>query len=284
MLRYAALLALLFSLGCIATTGNNGLVMGMQPDPPAIFEGTLTKVHVDVENTDTKRLENVRAEIFNSGLLEPAGECRQEMGRLLPGEFRTFACSFRAPRINQDRMQAQLDGRATFDAEFSAVQQAMLITEQEYRNRFAASGVLQQPQRYVYADRNVELQVDFSDPPPIVITPDKKFFVRFTIRNAGNGFIKAIKPEHVRIIQKASLAQDIGEGNILQTIAAENGREKYVPCQLLAELQPIGGEFPSFSCEILMPGNVRVLENFNFIVQIRYSYEVRSSAQVDILR
>ncbi len=285
MLKYIFLAMLIFSLGCVSLQQNYGLVLNLQSDPSAVFQNSITKVHVDVTNTDIKRLENVRAEIFNRGLMTHLNEqlCVQsgDFGMLLVGEFRTFSCDFRAPQINQDRVRTTLDAKAMFDADFEAVQQMELITEQEYNNRLATTGVRLKPQGYVYNDRNMELRVDFTDPLPVVIKQGRQFFVRFTIRNIGNGFISAITPQDVSILQKPSLEQGITEGNVLQSVNAQGNFE---PCRLEETLLPIGKEFPSFSCQIFMPSNAKAITNYNFIIQIRYHYEIRDSVTVDILR
>ncbi|MBI4170820.1 MAG: hypothetical protein HY514_03935 [Candidatus Aenigmarchaeota archaeon] len=276
---------LIFSLGCVTTQPNYGLVLNLQSDPPAVFQNSITKVHVDITNTDIKRLENVKAEIFNPGLMSPLNNqlCvqRGDFGTLFAGEFRTFSCDFSARQINQDRVRTTLDAKAIFDADFEAVQQVELITEQEYNNRVASSGVQLKPQSYVYNDRNIELRVDFTDSLPVVIKEGRQFFVRFTIRNIGNGFINALKPEDVSILQKPSLEQGITESNVLQSVNAQGNFE---PCRLEETLLPIGKEFPSFSCQIFMPSNARAITNYNFIIQIRYHYEIRDSVTVDIVR
>ncbi len=303
MLKYIFLAALVFSLGCISAQQNNGLVIGLQADPPVVFVNGATKIFVDITNTDTKRLENVRVDIFNTGILTPLTpleeqKCRQQgdltalqpagMKFILPGEFRTFSCSFQARQINQDRVTTQLDAKASFDATFSAVQNMELLSESEYNNRLATGRVKLMPQSYTYSDRNIQLQLDFTDPLPIVVKEGRNFFVKFTIRNVGNGFISEIKPEDVQIIQKPSLDAGVLEGNVLQSvrIVTEGDQQKviYDSCGLGETLPPLGKEFPSFSCRIVMPPSVHVLTNYNFIVNIRYHYEIRDSVTVDILR
>lgn len=293
MLRHILLVALVFSLGCVGAQQNNGLVITMSPDPPVVFQKGVAKVHVDVANTDTKTLENIRAEIFSPGILSYANEkaCKEAGGLaagpagsqplLRPQEFMTFSCDFIAPQINQDRVSTRLDARVNFMATFSAVQQLGLITEQEFSNRLGSTGVRTMPQSYTYRDRNIELHVEFSDKLPVVIKKGRQAFVTFAIRNIGDGFVQPIGPQDVKIIQKASLEGNVPEGRVLQSVG-KGGVPG--PCELEHPISPIGREFQPFSCLIDMPDNVAILANYNFIVSIRYSYEVRASAALDILR
>ncbi|GEM_PF-3386808 len=284
MLKYILLAALVFSVGCVTQEQGSSLSVILQSDPPVVFENSVARVHVDVTNQDTKRLENVKVQIFSSGVMsfvnEPACVQSGDFKFLLPQEFRTFSCSFRAPKINQDRVTSKLDAKATFDATLSAVRQMELMTEEEYNNRLASSGIAQKPQSYTYSDRNIQLQVDFSEPLPVVIKQGRKFFVKFTVRNIGSGFINALEPQDVELVQKGSLDQE-KEGNVLQSI---NARGEYEPCRLQETISPIGKDFPSFACQILMPANVNVLTNYNVIISIRYHYEIRDSVTVDVIR
>ncbi len=284
MLKYIFLGLLVFSLGCVSQQQGSSLSVSLQPDPPVVFENGIARIHADVTNADTKRLGNVSVKIFNPGIMSFVNEaaCRQsgDFGTLLPQEFRTFSCAFRAPKINQGGTTAQIDAKATFDTTLSAVQQMELMTEDEYNNRIASTGIVPRPQSYTYSDRNIQLQVDFSDPLPVVIKQGRKFFVKFTVRNIGSGFVSAIGPEDFEILQKVSLDQE-QEGNVLQSI---NAMGEYEPCRLQETLSPIGKDFPSFSCQILMPSNVRVLTNYNAMISVRYRYEIRDSVAVDVIR
>ena len=284
MFKYVFLALLVFSLGCVQQDQGSSLSLSLQPDPPVVFESSVARVHVDVTNRDAKRLENVKVHIFNTGVMsfvnEPACVQSGDFKLLLPEEFRTFSCSFRAPKINQDRVTSEIDAKAEFDATLSAVQQMELMKEDEYNNRLASSGITQKPQSYAYSDRNIQLQVDFSDPLPVVIKQGRKFFVKFTVRNIGNGFINALGPQDVQLVQKGSLDQE-QEGNVLESI---NAQGEYEPCRLQETISPIGKDFPSFACQILMPANVNVLTNYNVIINIKYHYEIRDSAAVDVMR
>ena len=94
MLKYILLSLLVFSLGCVQPHANNGLVISLQPDPSLILEKGITRVNVDVTNTDIKRLENVKVEVFNPGIMARLDEsaCSQagDLKTLLAEEFRTF--------------------------------------------------------------------------------------------------------------------------------------------------------------------------------------------------
>jgi len=259
---------------------NNGLVMSMTPDPGTILQDGTTKIHIDVTNTDIKKLDNVNVVIFNPGLLlfADGSSCAQSgvFGTLQSQEFRTFSCDLKSNQINQDRLSTTINAKANFTTTFSAVQQMGLITEEEYNNRLATSGVQQQPTSYVYGDRNIQLQVDFSDTLPIVVKDNRKVYVKFTLRNIGNGFVNSIGTNDIQILQKPSL-DTAQEGNVLQSA---DGR----PCHLVDALYPIGNTFPSFSCQVVMPSGINPIASYDFIINVKYTYEIRAQTQVDIVR
>jgi hypothetical protein len=282
------LLALVFSIGCIAQVPNNGLVVSLIPDPATVLVNGETSLHVDVSNTDVKNVSNVKAEVFNSGLLSPVQDCSQRgiLGDMRAGEFRTFFCDFRAPKINQDRVTTTLDVRATYESEFPAYQQLQVISEDEYNNRLASGNYHELPRSYVYSDRNIQMQLDFSDPLPLVLRDGRNYFVRFTITNIGNGFIGNIMPDDVRILQKPGL-EFSDEGQFLQSV---NLLGHYEPCRLEQVIYPNGNKFPSFVCRIVLPPKPQPplketpITDYNFIVLLHYKYEIRQSARVDIIR
>lgn len=284
-MKWLLLLLVVFTVGC-TTEANNGLQISMQADPPVVFENGKTTIHVDVRNEDIKILDRVVLDIFNYGLMIPVDErtCFSQLHKertLFRDQFETFSCDFIAPEISQDRMQTQLDARVSYITRFSAAQQLDLISEQEYNNRRATQTLTSKPQRYTHSDRNVQLDIEFSDTLPIVTAPGRQYFVTFTIKNIGEGFIGSIPADAVRIIQKGTIGDQTVEGNLLQSV---NPQGVYEPCRVYQTLVPIGKDFTTFSCQVLMPSQPKEIMTANFIVQIDYIYELRDSVTVDIIR
>lgn len=269
------------SLGCVANEKNSSIIMEMKADPPLILENGVSFVHVDITNADTKPLRNVNVYVFNPGgrLSYNAAECKEKgnFGLLKAGEFRTFSCPFKSGKINQDRISTEINALASFSTEFSAVQQLEVISEDEYQNRLATSTFRQEPQVYIYNDRNIQLQVEFTEPPPIVIKNEREVYVKFTIRNIGTGFIKPISPSDIKIV-KQSYNPDVEEP--AEMLAGSNGGY----CRPENILYPTGNEFPSFSCKVLMKSNSAPMSSKGFLIKINYSYEIRDSVRIDITR
>jgi hypothetical protein len=273
---YLLLLPLIFILGCASTQSGSSLKFDLFADPGTVLQGSSALVHMDFTNQDIKKIYNVEVFVFNPGLMKETDPACSESGKaqfLLPGEFRSYACSFQAPEINQDRMTTQLDAKATFDSTLSAAQQLEMYSELEYNNRLAKGGLETKPQSYVYSDRNLQLTVDFTEPLPLIAKENRKLFVTFTLQNIGSGMISKINPKDITIDQHGNV--------ILVSPAGEGG---YEPCRLQEQLVASGKTFPTFSCQILLPENMNMIQNYNFFIDVDYSYEIRNSISIDIIR
>ncbi len=279
------LIAVILVSGCTTQPAGNGLSFSLTPDPGTVLDGSISKVHLDISNDANKRLYNVNVDIFSPGLMTPidSESCKSSgaLGTLLPGEFRSYSCDYRAPSINQDRSSTTLNAKATYQADFSAVQPIEMYSEAEYNNRLATSGINYAPQSYSYSDGNIALQVDFTDPLPLVAKAGRKLFVKFSLRNIGSGLMGPISPSDVSINQ-VSVSGDQNSPALLLAVINTQGQPE--TCHLQETLYPTGKTYPSFSCQILMPANMNVIENFDFTFNVRYSYDIRTSANVDIIR
>jgi hypothetical protein len=283
MMKYFLLLLIFLTLGCASTEQGSSLSLSLQADPGTVLQDSVSKIHIDVSNLENKQLDNVSVAIFSPGIMRfvNEAECKKysSLGFLRPEEFRSFSCDLRAPPIIQDSATAKIDVKASFDGNFSAVQPLELYTELEYNNRMASKGVTFKPQSYTYSDRNILLQVDFTDPLPLIVKNNRRQYVKFTIRNIGKGFINPIDSADVKIQQPTE--PEPGELPLLDVI---NTQGEYEPCRLQEALSPIGKDFPSFSCQILMPESMNEITNYNFIIYVKYHYEIRNSVNVEIFR
>lgn len=274
-----ALLLLVFTAACIGSpvTKNNGLVLDLQADPSTVFENSDVMVHVDLDNTDSRRLYNVKAEIFDSGALSSEGACEREYGILLPEQFETFTCNFKTPSINQQRFSTEIGAKAVFDVPFAFTQTIEAITEQEFRNRQATNSLQTKPSVYRHRDRNIAVDVEFSEPLPMVVKDGKEIFVKFTIRNIGNGFVDSLESGDITITQKIEQGETVLDTGCIP-----------------GELLPLGKEFPTFTCKInpfytYLPDTdlgkgPRPIQSYDITMNIDYNYEIRDSLKIDVIR
>jgi hypothetical protein len=274
---------LIFISGCTAIKAGDGLALSLYADPPTIFGNDYTTLHVDLDNKDVKTLENVVVDVFDTGLLRIATTedwqniytdkmCWKRYESLKPGQFDTFSCSLYAPEVKDQRsLQTDVNVKATFNTEFSVVQLVELMTANEYERRIASNKFVSLPQSYSYSDNYVQLQIDFSEQLPIIVRPGKKYFIYFTIKNIGNGFIDSIAPDDFYFEQR---------GDIIACKSYAGGRT-YIFDKIM---EPVGKEFPRTACEILMPTGLPYLENYEMVIHLKYSYEIRDKITVNIVR
>lgn len=270
-MRYAiiiiAILSLLVVSGCTSVTTGNGLIVSLQADPPTVFSNSFLDLHIDVDNRNIKTLRNVVVELFDTGMLQSNG-CRREFTSLLPNEFQSISCQLTAPKIIEPSIRTEVNSKTSFETDLSVNQVFELMNENEYQRRTATGNYQTKPSNYVYRDSNVMIEVDFSEAPPLVIRPGKKYFVYFTIKNVGNGFVSDILPDDF-----------LAKTNEINA--------NIIHCPAATTLTPNGKAFPRIACEIeATPDYIGLggFRNSEILVKLTYKYEVRNTLGINILR
>ncbi|MFA4820479.1 MAG: hypothetical protein WC613_06005 [Candidatus Aenigmatarchaeota archaeon] len=261
------ILSVLAVSGCTSVTTGNGLVVSLQADPPMVFSNSVLDLHIDVDNRNMKTIRNVVVELFDTGMLQSNG-CMREFSSLLPNEFQSISCRLTAPQIVEPNVRTEVNSKASFETDLSANQVFELMNEGEYQRRAATGDYQQKPSNYFYKDSNVMIEIDFSEAPPLVIRQDKKYFVYFTIKNIGNGFIG-----------------DIAPGDFSARTNEKNANIIY--CPPITTLSPNGKAFPRIACEIkATPDYIGLggFRNSEIMVKLTYKYEVRNTLGINILR
>lgn len=260
-----ALVAIMFISGCTSVVAPTGLSVAMQADPTVVFSKSNTILHIDVDNRQNKAARNVLIEMFDAGLLR--GQCRQFFDRLLPYEFQSIACRLDAPDV-PETTQTEVNARVTFDSEFSADHVFEVMKESEYERRLASGAYEAAPTSAVYQDRNIAIEVQLSEAPPLVVRPGKQYFAYFTITNIGNGFVSRIEP-----------------GDFLVE------HDNILDCPAITRLEPVGKTFPRLACEIKIDptffsvsGRPVDFRSTDFLVRLEYTYEVRDKLRINIIK
>ena len=257
-----SILSIMLVAGCTSLP-SRGLSLTLQADPSTVFSKSSTTLHIDVDNQNTKSIDNVVVELFDTGLLQ-GEKCSKFFPRLLPYEFQTISCKLDAPHIDEASVQTEVNTRVSFDNEFSADQVFELMDENEYQQRVAAGSYEAKPGNYVYSDKNIAIEIEFSEGLPLVIRPGKKYFVYFTITNSGDGFIGNINPRDFIV-----------------------NNENILDCPPAVALSPVGKQFPRIACEIKAPIDFlggRGFRNSDFLMHLKYNYELRNMLRINVIR
>jgi len=278
---------LIFLSGCTTTQVGSGLFMSLYSDPQTMFGDDITTLYIDIDNRDTKTIDNVIVTAFDTGILEFLATedwqyryegypvCQKEYNNFAPSQFDTFSCKLHSPVIELPSLRSDIYVKATFDTEFAVVQVMEMMTLDEYIRKTASGKFVPRPESYSYRDKYVELQLEFSEQLPIVVRENKKYFVYFTVRNIGNGFIGNILSDDFYIEQ---------QGNIIQCNPDSGIDAGGITYLIDNELEPIGNKFPRVACEVLLPDDVNYLINYDFTVRLRYGYEIRDKTTINIIR
>ncbi|MBI4162498.1 MAG: hypothetical protein HY513_02350 [Candidatus Aenigmarchaeota archaeon] len=240
---------------------SDGLTITLQADPSSVFTDKETKIFLDVANNDVKTYENIVVEIFDMGIMTgPA--CSDSKPELRPGNLFTKQCSLKAPStLTTPAFRNSINARAIYDTKVSGITTVQAMTEDEYNRLSYAGKLFSLPLSKSFSDKNILAQVDFDENPYVYTAVGRKLFMHIKIFNIGNGFVEQIKLDPARdIVDKSSI----------------------VNCGNSAALRPVGKEFPTITCE-LTPAPARI-ESYDIGLTIRYTYDVRTSAVVDIVR
>lgn len=257
---FLLILIILFLSGCIEQDQTKGLDIKMMADSDSVFAGSEIKLYLDVNNNDVKTIKNVYMNIFEIGPFTKVSACRKTVSEIKPGSFTSLECKLRAPStIPISPLTTNFIARVKFDSKLSAVQIVEMITEDEYNIRERTGKLVKMSKTYSYRDKNLELQIDFSDELPIVVRGEKYMYL--TIRNIGNGFVSDLKENDITIDE---------EKNVVNCVKQR--------------ISPIEKEFPRIACELNLPEDINYLSNYLIIININYNYELRGELPIDIIR
>ncbi len=257
------LVLVIASTACIGGVPTNGLSVSIQADPTSVFTDKETKVFIDVANNDIKTYENIFVEIFDRGIMTGIA-CFDARPELRPGNLFTKQCTLKAPtgaNVITPVFRNSINVRAKYDTKVSGVTTIQAMTEDEY-NRLSYAGKLSTlPLSKSFSDKNIMVQVDFDENPYVFTAAGRKLYMHIKIFNIGNGFVEQIRFDP---------ASDITD------------RFSIANCGNSVVLRPVGKEFPTITCE-LTPAPTRI-ESYDIGVTIQYTYDVRTSTVVDIVR
>jgi len=264
MKKFLLLMLLLAFSGCIGTQQySSSILTKMYADPSNVFINRDVTIYLDIENIDEKNLYDVYAEIFDTGSLSGSCEPLYE-NIMMPGQAKTLTCTLMAPlNINGNIEITGITSSTRFNKDFDIVQLIELVSENYYNIHLGE--IKTKPKSYVYRDKNIEVDIEFSDNLPIVIRPEKKAFMYITIKNIGNGFLSDISKESFSI-----------------TPVKEN-QPQILDCKF-PDIIPTGRQLPRIACELYMPEGVDYIYNYDIAFSFNYQYEVRDQITVNIMK
>ncbi|MBI2076099.1 MAG: hypothetical protein HYT72_02520 [Candidatus Aenigmarchaeota archaeon] len=257
-------LVVVFAVGCVNTAPiiTKGVLVKLDANPQEIFTGAKTTLSIDIDNKDVKTIRDVNVDVFETGLLRKSAQCSKSIAEMKPNAFDSFFCSLQAPgEIGAQKVATTVFARAGFTTSLTATQLVKIISQNEYDLRKKTGKFVTEPLSYAYRDNNLELLVEFSDNLPLIDSAGKKSYVSFTIRNIGNGFIEKISKGEIKITSPGLIS-----------------------CPDIRDMFISGTQFPKFTCELTLPGDITFLSDRTINIDIAYNYEVRNSIDVEIKR
>lgn len=283
-----------------------GLQVSLDTQPNPVFAGSSAKIYFDAQNKDVSPIRNIFLEVFDTGNIVREERCSFDSQILLPDQIVSLTCSVRAPKEIIKKTQTEtINARARFRSVLSAAQSLDVLSEERYKQELLAGNIRPKPRTYSYRDKNVELLVEFSEDMPIVFRKDKQYFVYFTIKNIGNGFMDKITfGENFLLIEQRNLQfsgfKDVKSVDLFLTfleklineIKQKPQQEKeqifcdeknYLCCRDFKTIYPIGRTFPRIACELRLPQTEQLVD-YQILIPLIYDYEVRTTTQLRVVR
>ncbi len=262
------LIPLILTTACVNNNilSKNGLIIEASVDPDKVFPGTDTTLFVDIKNEDVKSYQDIEVDVFDTGAMIKT-DCPAEKSAnyltFVPGQSASIHCNLRAPQTN-NAFTTDINVRTTFSGTLNAAHLFGIMTETFYKREKLVGTFDAEPRKYLHRDENIELEIEFSENPPLIIRPGKKYYVHFTLRNVGNGFINDITQDKFNIRSNPDI----------------------IKCDPFEPLKAgaLGKSFPRLTCEIDLPEGEEYLKNALITSEIQYRYETRRTVPVSIVK
>lgn len=278
------LLIIVLSLGCTQPNSVGGSVfLHLSADSSTVFSGNSVGINVDMENKNPRSVNSVVVNVFDAGLMNiVGGQCVKSFPLVLPNEFKSFSCLLNAPgkeKLLNDKTSTEVNAKVEYTTDLSFVQLVEMVSEEEYKRKSDTGDLVLKPSHYSYNDDNVNIDLDFSSEMPIMIKDASQpqyayqdYYVYFTVKNIGNGFMDDIQKSDFSAKPVAPLGVQSAE---------------IVNCEKAKESLPLkvqGKTFPKFACKLSLPAGTKSIENYGMQVTLKYRYEVREKTNIVIIR
>lgn len=235
----------------------------MEADPDEIFIDGSTNLYVDIANNDIVPID-VSVNVFEPGFLEfTDAVCEKKIQNMQPKQLSTLRCAARARQeIVGTSVVSELHAQALFAKNLQLVQSVEFISPEWYE-RQKILGMRSKPKKYAYADKNVKVTVEFSDEMPLVVRPDKKYYMYITAENIGRGTLTGVGKPVIKYADKTLPEHGIARDCVFEQVYF------------------IGRKTPRIACELALP-NVQEQQTADLIMGIEYNYDIRASTSVKI--
>ncbi|MFH1420411.1 MAG: hypothetical protein ABIG30_00400 [Candidatus Aenigmatarchaeota archaeon] len=128
--------------------------------------------------------------------------CAYGRETLRPNGLASYACNLRAPPASEMMLKIEttyVRTKSTFVTNISVPAIVGLIAEDEYIRQKNKGELSSGRSTFTKNDGNIQIDVSFSEPMPIVDRPDKEEYMYIDIRNVGDGVIDDIRPQDIVI-------------------------------------------------------------------------------------
>ena len=189
------------------------------------------------------------------------GSCApQNYNEIKPEDEKVYSCELTAGSIQEKEAGNTVWVGVNYTKGLTLSQIVRVISREKYDLDKKTGKLETYPSSYTFSDGNIEATVEFSSELPLI--EGRKEYMYLTIKNVGDGFIGALKSGDISITDN---------GNIINEECLDR------------DMLPLKNDFPTISCEIDTAGG-NYLSNYNLLILIKYNYELRKSAETQIIK
>lgn len=264
------LIAIVISCGCVERNNNTPpepFHVGIDV-PDSVFPDKEFSVYLDIINNQNKTYV-VEGGFYDLNGFESNGECSGGPWVLDKKEIKIIECKLKYPKefVGESSVKKTIRAYVKYTTNITLGAQLLVLSEDEYILRKQTNNIPEVPTKFEKTENDIKVIVEFQENPFVITPTKKKAYMYVTIKNVGEGTISEIDKNNFEI----SLLSDGRETSV-----------GIVNCNLPSKLYVEGDTFPKISCEIDFANANPNYLNLFVIIKLRYSYDLRRSAQIKI--
>lgn len=251
------LILILIACGCIQKEEKRALEVILDA-PESIMRNQEFSAYLDIINNGS-RTYRVKADFFDVGSFTKMSECSMREAEMRPTFQRTLECRLVYDKLDTNFYE-RIDAQVEYSSDFALVQSIEVLSQEEYKMRMLTGRLKDLPTTFSQKNEDIEIILEVSENP--IVMRNVPHYAYVTIINIGNGFVDDLSRDKISITTIPS---------------------GYINCEIPNRLSAEKGIFPRISC--MLSPNVAGEKYLNLfvIINIKYNYKIRKSAEIKIM-
>lgn len=259
LILVASLVFIVMLSGCVENIGDNGLIIRLDA-PQSVRAKQEFSVFLELNNRGSQTYK-MSVDFFDVGMFKKKSECKKEF-ELKPMFEKSIDCKlvFDYDKDLTQNIEETIHSIIRYSTQFSIVKSFIAMTQEEYENRRITKRLEDLPKVFFENNGDIEVTIELSENPIIVRDIDSYLYIK--IKNVGEGFVNDLKKSDIEI----KMIPDIVTNCDIDDKISISRSEAIIPCKI--ELKNLKESYL----------------NVYTIINIKYDYEIKKSAKINIIR